>query len=88
VGMGSVGKMWKNVENNNMGKAWKICEKNSVEKIGIEKMRINDSEEVKSVEKCHYGKKNITKFYGKKYISNCVNSQVALVFTSIRQVNI
>jgi hypothetical protein len=77
--MGSVGKIWKSVENNNMGKAWKICEKNSVEKIGIEKMWINDSEEVKSVEKCHYGK---------KYISNCVNSQVALVFTSIRQVNI
>jgi hypothetical protein len=59
--MGSVGKMWekcgKNVENNNMGKVWKICEKNSVEKIGIEKMWINDLEEVKSVEKCHYGKK-------------------------------
>jgi hypothetical protein len=45
------------VENNNMGKVWKICEKNSVEKIGIEKMWINDLEEVKSVEKCHYGKK-------------------------------
>jgi hypothetical protein len=51
-------------------------------KISIEKTWINDLEEVDSVGK------NMTNFYGKIYISSCVNSQVALVFTSIRQVNI
>jgi hypothetical protein len=32
--------------------------------------------------------KDMTNFYGKNYISSCVNNQVALIFTSIRQVNI